>query len=112
MLTNTLRLISIQCNLASPRNFAIAVFCNRCLLKCVQSAISNSFYMTTYISKSQGFGGLAVRQLAFHLPSSIPSKVHLNVDSNEVLILKEYCQRSAESRGFSLGAPVSSHRES
>ena len=44
--------------------------------------------------------------------SSIPRKVHLNVDSNLVLMRKEYSQRSAESRGFSPGTLVSSHRES
>ena len=38
------------------------------------------------------------------VPSSIPSKVHLN----PVLIRKEYSQRYAESRGFSPGTPVSS----
>ena len=46
------------------------------------------------------------------VPSLIPSKVHLNVDSNPVLMWKEYSQRSAESRGFSPGTPVSFHRES
>ena len=54
-----------------------------------------------------------VRPLAStsEVSNSFPSKVHLNVDSNPVLMWKEYCQRSAESRGFSPGTPVSSHRE-
>ena len=55
-----------------------------------------------------------VRPLAFHLQGSEfdPNKVHLNVDSKAVLMLKEYSQRSAESCGFSPGTPVFSHRES
>ena len=41
------------------------------------------------------------------VPSSIPSKV----DLNPFVMCNEYCQRSAQSRGFSPGTPVSSHRE-
>ena len=57
----------------------------------------------------RGFGGAVVRASAFHLwdMSSI-----LAEDFTHHTHVKRVSQRSAESRGFSPGTPVSSHRES
>ena len=71
------------------------------------------FHLVVTVEK-RGFGAVVVSHSLFtsKVLSSIPSKVHLNVDSNPVLMWKEYSQRSAESLGFSPGTPVFSHRES
>ena len=61
-------------------------------------------------------GGAVVRALAFHLSGcgSHSQRERSQCYSNPVLhsCEKSYCgKHSAESRGFSPGAPVSSHRE-
>jgi hypothetical protein len=65
---------------------------------------------------SRGFGGEVFSALAFHLWgrlfTSNLSENFLNATPTQSSSEKSKNQRSAESRGFSTGTPVSSHRES
>jgi hypothetical protein len=61
-------------------------------------------YAVKFFDVFGGFDGAVVRTRAFHLRSWVGFSLRTHV--------KKVSQRSAESRGFSLGAPVSSNWES
>ena len=75
----------------------IEMFCNQCR--------KLSLYVCLYfiLKATRGFGGAVVTANALHLFDS-----RLRAHDISVKIVR---QRSTEGRGFSAGAPVSSHRE-
>ena len=58
-----------------------------------------------------GFGGEVIRALAFHLLGPEFDSHCFSMWLEPSPNVKRVSQRSAESRGFSPGTPVSSHRE-
>jgi hypothetical protein len=75
-------------------------------------------YIPGYIIKDESNCGASVAKWLAHLPftseaaGSNLTKYFLNATRTQSSCEKSKSQRSAESRGFSPGTPVSSHRES
>ena len=74
--------------------------------------------LNTSVGLRWGFGGASMAKWLAHLPftseaaGSSLSEYFLNATRTQSSCEKSKSQRSAESRGFSPGTPVSSHRES
>ena len=71
----------------------------------------NWIQLERYILQAQTFLSQNLTGSSSPFTSKVPSSIPSKLDSNAVLVWKEYSQRFAESRGFSPGTTVSSHRE-
>jgi hypothetical protein len=72
----------------------------------------NTYVYIINLIISWGFGGEVVSALAFHLAGLNLTENFLNATRTQSSCEKSKSQRAAESREFSPGTPVSSHRES
>ena len=96
-----------------------AIFYEHALAAILAVSVIHAFGSKRHFgSKLSGIKGASVAKWLAHLPftseaaGSSLTKYFLNATRTQSSCEKSKSQRSAESRGFSPGTPVSSHRES